>query len=287
MKRCGLMMLTVISMTLISAPLLAADNGAAPAPATEKLFAEALKLVGPPAGEVPKELLLKAGDSVVCIGDSITAGGGYLRDMDAVFAQQFPDLKIQKVINAGISGQKAEDFIKRFEKDVIERKPAVVTINVGINDVWHRLKDPHDEKILAAYKDNVTKMVDQAQTAGIKVILLAPTVIQEDPNGEGQKRLKLYVAAMKTIAADKKCGMADLHQMFLTALKSKPADMKGNWLTSDGVHMKPLGDAIMAIGALRAIGVSDEKLGATETPAPKPKAPKVAPKPTEDAPKQP
>lgn len=287
MKRCGLTLLavTAIVFAMIS-PALAADTGAA-APATEKLFAEALKLVGPPAGEVPKELLLKADASVVCIGDSITAGGGYLRDMDAVFAQQFPDLKIQKVINAGISGQKAEDFIKRFEKDVVARKPAVVTINVGINDVWHRLKAPHDEKVLAAYKENVAKMVDLAQAAGIKVILLTPTLIQEDAAAEGQTRLKMYVDAMKAIATDKKCGLADLHAMFLTALKSKPADMKGNWLTGDGVHMKPLGDVIMAIGALRAMGVSDEKLGATETPAPKPKQPKVAAAPKADAPKQP
>jgi lysophospholipase L1-like esterase len=263
----------------------AADTGAAgAAPATEKLFAEALKLVGPPAGEVPKELILKAGDLVVCMGDSITAGGGYLRDMDAVFAQQFPDLKIQKVVNAGISGQKAEDFIKRFDKDVVARKPAVVTINVGINDVWHRLNAPHDEKILATYKENVAKMVDLAQAAGIKVILLPPTLIQEDAEAEGQKRLTMYVDAMKAIAAEKKCGLGDLHAMFLTALKKKPADMKDNWLTGDGVHMKPLGDAIMAIGALRAMGVSDEKLAATETAAPKPKAPA---KPKQDAPKQP
>jgi hypothetical protein len=35
---------------------------------------------------------------------------------------------------------------------------------------------------------------------------------------------------------------------------------QGNWLTGDGVHMKPLGDAIMAVGVLRALGVPDEKL---------------------------
>lgn len=281
MKRSGLLLMLVAAMALAAAPLIAADDAAAPAKDT--LFAEALKLAGPPASDVPKELLLKAGDLVVCMGDSITAGGGYLKDMDAVFAQQFPDLKIQKIVNAGISGQKAEDFIKRFDKDVIARKPAVVTINVGINDVWHRLSAPHDEKILAAYKENVAKMVDLAQAAGIKVILLPPTLIQEDAAAEGQKRLTMYVDAMKAIAAEKKCGLADLHAMFLTALKSKPADMKGNWLTGDGVHMKPLGDAIMAIGALRAMGVSDEKIGATDIAA----KPKAAAKPKEDAPKQP
>jgi lysophospholipase L1-like esterase len=228
-----------------------------------KLFAMVLSLIGPPPADSPKELQLKPGDQIVAIGDSITQGGGYLRDIDAVLARQYPDLKIPKVINKGISGQKAEDLIARFDRDVVQLKPAVVTISIGINDVWHRMGQPHDEKILATYKENVAKMVDAAQKAGIKVILLTPTVIQEDPNAEGNKRLAMYVAAEKEIAAEKKCQLVDLHGMFLAALKQKPAG-QGNWLTGDGVHMKPLGDGVMAAGALRALGVPDEKIKATE-----------------------
>jgi lysophospholipase L1-like esterase len=231
--------------------------------ALEKLFAMILSLVGPAPDDTPKELQIKPGDQIVAIGDSITAGGGYLRDIDAVLAQQYPDLKIPKVINKGISGQKAEDLVQRFDKDVVQLKPAFVTISIGINDVWHRLGNPHDEKVLATYEENVAKMVDAAQKAGIKVILLTPTVIQEKPAEEGNKRLLMYVAAEKKIAAEKKCQLVDLHGMFLTALKKKPAG-QGNWLTSDGVHMKPLGDAAMAAGVLRALGVPDEKIAATD-----------------------
>jgi lysophospholipase L1-like esterase len=230
-------------------------------PAAIKLFAMALALVGPAPKDTPKHLQLKPGDQIVAIGDSITQGGGYLRDIDAVLAQQYPALKIPKVVNAGIGGQKAEDLIQRFGKDVVGQKPAFVTISIGINDVWHRVGQPHDPKVLAAYKQNVAKMVDQAQAAGIKVILLAPTVIQEDPNAEGNKRLLLYVEAEKQIAAEKKCQFVDLHGMFLAAIKKKPANEK---LTGDGVHMKPLGDAIMAAGVLRALGVPDAKIAATD-----------------------
>src|SRR5713226_1030203 len=135
-----------------------------------KLFAMALSLVGSAPSDSPKTFQLKSGDTIVAIGDSITQGGGYLRDIDAVLAANYTDLKIPKVINVGISGQKAEDLLTRFEKDVVARKPAVVTISIGINDVWHRLNAPHDENVLSAYKANVTKMVEQAQAAGIKVI---------------------------------------------------------------------------------------------------------------------
>jgi len=264
MKQSAVRLVVVVFLAAaITTGALAAKPGA-PVDAP-KLLAKAIELAGP-ARNVPAKPILKAGDSIVCIGDSITAGGGYLRYMDACLAQQYGDLKIHKVINAGISGQKAEDFIRRFKKDVLDRKPAVVTINVGINDVWHRLGAPHDTKVLETYEQNVAKMVDQAQAAGIKVILLAPTVIQEDANAKGQKRLALYVTAMKWVAARKSCGFVDLYAMFLAALKHKPPKMKGNWLTADGVHMKPLGDAIMAAGALRAMGLDEKKIAATDIP---------------------
>ena len=231
----------------------------------ERIIALVLSLVGPAPADLPKDLQLKPGNQIVAIGDSITAQGGYLRDVDAVLAQQYPELKIRWLVNKGIGGQKAEDLVQRFDKDVVQLKPAFVTINVGINDVWHRLGAPHDAKVLAAYKANVTKMVDAAQKAGIGVILLTPTVIQEDPAGEGNKRLAAYVAAEREIAAEKKCVLVDLHGMFLTALAKKPAGQK-TWLTADGVHMKPLGDGIMALGILRALGVPDAKTAASYLP---------------------
>ncbi|MEN6450346.1 MAG: SGNH/GDSL hydrolase family protein [Thermoguttaceae bacterium] len=230
-----------------------------------KFFATVLALVGPPPADAPKQLQLKQGETIVAIGDSITRQGGYGRMVDAFLARQYPDLKIKKVVNKGIDGQKAEDLVARFQRDVVALKPAVVTLNIGINDVWHRLGKPHDEKVLKAYKANVAKMVDEAQKAGIKVILLTPTVIQEDAKAEGNVRLAKYVEAEKQIAADKHCQLVDLHAMFLKALKKKPA-MKGNAYTYDGVHMKPAGDAIMAIGVLRALGVPDEKIETSEPP---------------------
>ena len=227
-----------------------------------KLFATVLALISP-VKEAPNALLLKQGESIVAMGDSITQAGGYLRNTDKALAQLYPDLKTPKIINKGISGQKAEDLITRFDNDVIKNKPAVVTICIGINDVWRRLGKPHDDNVLKAYRENVTKMVEKAQEAGIKVILLAPTVIEEKADSEGNKRLALYVAAMKDIAAEKKCGFVDLHGMFLEAIQKKPAD-KPKWLTSDNVHMAPMGNALMSVGMLRGLGVTDAKISGVD-----------------------
>jgi lysophospholipase L1-like esterase len=227
--------------------------------ALAKLIASLIAILGPAPADSPKELQLKPGDQIVAIGDSITAAGGYLHDVDAVLSAEYPALKIPKIINTGIGGQKAEDLLPRFKKDVVDRKPQWVTLSIGINDVWHRLGQPHDPKVLEKYSENVAKMVDMAQAAGIKVILLSPTVIQEDETQEGNKRLLMYVAAEKKIAEEKKCQFVDLHQMFVQVLAKKPTTVKGNWLTGDGVHMQALGDGIMALGILRSLGVPDAK----------------------------
>lgn len=221
-----------------------------------RLFALAHSFVTFAPGEERPKLQLNAGDKIVAIGDSITAAGGYLRNIDGVLAEQHPDLKIPRIINKGIGGQKAEDLIRRFDRDVVQLKPAVVTICIGINDVWHRLNRPHNEDVLAAYKRNVSQMVEAAQKAGIQVILLTPTVIQEDSNSDGNKRLAKYVAANKEISAEKNCQMVDLHGMFLAALKTRSEVQERGWLTGDGVHMSPLGDTLMATGVLHALGIS-------------------------------
>jgi hypothetical protein len=46
----------------------------------QNVFALVLSLIGPAPSDTPKQLQLKPGDQIVAIGDSITAGGGYLRD---------------------------------------------------------------------------------------------------------------------------------------------------------------------------------------------------------------
>ncbi len=233
------------------------------------MYAMLLALLGPPpAGEpnlnMPRELILKPGNQIVAIGDSITAAAGYLKDVDAVLARKFPALKIPPIRNVGISGQKAEDLVKRFQSDVIDKKPAIVTISVGINDVWHRADQPHDPRVLAEYWVNVSRMVEMAEKAGIKVILLTPTVIGERAEASANKRLRIYIEAEKQIARERNCTLVDLHEMFLTALAKRPADLarKEKWLTSDGVHMSPPGDALMAIGVLRALGVTDREIAA-------------------------
>src|SRR5256885_5460352 len=82
---------------------------------------------------------LKKGDRVVFLGDSITQAGagpgGYVTLVREALDKDHKDLGIE-VIGAGISGNKVPDLEKRLERDVLGKKPTVVVIYIGINDVW-------------------------------------------------------------------------------------------------------------------------------------------------------
>jgi len=125
---------------------------------------------------------------------------------------------------------------------------------------------------------NITAIIDKAQAANIKVMVLTSTMIGEDPERELNKNLIPYNAFLREIAKEKKCLLADLDQDMQEALKKIPdaagkARMFGepnykrnikNKLTTDGCHMNTLGNAMMAKGILRGFGLSEEKIAAAK-----------------------
>ena len=97
-------------------------------------------LLGAAAATAPAASLeLKQGDRIVFLGDSITAGGvrekGYVTLVGQAIAKQHADLGVE-IVGAGISGNKVPDCQKRLQRDVLDKKPTVVVIYIGINDVW-------------------------------------------------------------------------------------------------------------------------------------------------------
>ena len=103
-----------------------------------------MALASPVAAQAPCRLLLSGVTRIVTLGDSITQGGGqpggYVWLLDRYLNAVYPRTPIT-VVNAGISGHKATDMQARFERDVLAAKPQLVTISVGVNDVWHSFRD--------------------------------------------------------------------------------------------------------------------------------------------------
>jgi len=85
------------------------------------------------------EPIIQDGQKLAFLGDSITQQGaqnpsGYVRLAVAGLAAN--GIKVTPV-TAGISGHKSNDMLARLEKDVLSKKPAVMTLSCGVNDVWH------------------------------------------------------------------------------------------------------------------------------------------------------
>ncbi len=200
------------------------------------------------AAQVAFGSVLEKGESVAFMGDSITqfgwGAGGYVRLCDEAFKANGLDVT---TIPAGISGNKSNDMLARLEKDILSKKPTYMTLSCGVNDVWHQ--DTGRGIELSDYKKNITELIDWAQAAGVKVIVLTATMIGEDQKRVQNQKLVPYNGFLREIAKEKGCTLVDLNaemQRRLAAFKAKTDGCPRHYLTTDGVHMDFLGNRMMA-----------------------------------------
>jgi lysophospholipase L1-like esterase len=222
----------------------------------------ALAIIFSTASPVRAEIPIKSGEKVAFLGDSITqfgqnSPGGYVQLIGSGLAAN--GVKIE-IIGAGISGHKSNQMLARLERDVLSKKPDWMTLSCGVNDVWHGAKGV----ALPEYQKNITEIVDKAQAANVKVIILTSTMIHEDPATAENQKLAGYNDFLRTLAKEKKCHLADLNADMQAALieatKTQQKSAKGNYLTSDGVHMALAGNLMMAEGVLKGFGLNAGEL---------------------------
>lgn len=229
------------------------------------------------------ELAVKSGETIAFMGDSITQAGnrpnGYITLVMKALKSQGLDVKH---IPAGKSGHKSTNMLARLENDVISKDPDWMTLSCGVNDVWHFkliLGDREFEGVgLEDYKKNITAIIDKCQAADIKVMVLTSTMIGEDQSKELNQMMVPYNDFLREIAKEKGCLLADLNADMQAALKKIPdvpgkpktfgkyfygGDLK-NKLTSDGCHMNPEGNKMMARGILRTFGMTEKQLADAE-----------------------
>jgi lysophospholipase L1-like esterase len=207
---------------------------------------------------------LKKGDRVVFLGDSITAAGarkgGFITMMREVIDKKHADLKVQ-LIGAGISGHKVPDCQKRLQRDVIEKKPTVVFIYIGINDVWHSTRGRGTSKEI--FEKGLRRMIARINEAGARVILCTPTVIGEKVDGGNKLDAMLdeYSDISRKVARDTKSQMLDLRKQFVSHLAkvNKDANKSRGVLTRDTVHLNEPGNRFVAKRMLEALGVTGDK----------------------------
>lgn len=220
------------------------------------------------------EIAVKSGEKIAFLGDSITAGGwgnpaGYVR---LVIAGLEANGVKAEAVPAGVGGHKSDQMLARLDNDVLIKKTQWMTLSCGVNDVWHGPRGvpldeamaksgTYDDKVATrgTYKKNITAIIDQAQAAGVKPVMLTATVIHENLDSNENGLLAPYNAFLRELAKEKKIPLADLNAMFLERIK---AENKPNVkvLTSDGVHMNVEGNKLMAVGVLQALGLNAAEL---------------------------
>jgi lysophospholipase L1-like esterase len=202
---------------------------------------------------------LKSGSVVLFQGDSITDAGRSRQaqgpNNTAALGRGYPLLLAGalladhaqaqlKVYNRGISGNKVPDLAARWEQDAVALKPAVLSILIGVNDIWHKLGGRYDgsvEDYETGYRALLERTIEEIP--GVRIIVCEPFVLRCGAVNAGwfpefdQRR-----AAAKNVADQMKLTFVPFQAMFDAATKDAPP----NYWAGDGVHPSLAGHALMA-----------------------------------------
>lgn len=189
--------------------------------------------------------------NIIFFGDSITEQGakpgGYI-----LLADSMCNAEGQKdnfsFTGSGVGGNKVYDLYLRMETDVLDKKPDVVVIYIGINDVWHKTligTGTDADKFEKFYQAIINKLEEK----NIGVVVCTPSVIGEktDNTNRNDGDLNEYTKIIKNLAAKNTLPLVDLRKLFLNYnLEHNPDNKTKGVLTTDGVHLNNTGNLLVA-----------------------------------------
>ncbi len=177
---------------------------------------------------------------IVCLGDSLTYGYPYgPRYSWVYYAARKSGLNL---VNAGVNGDTIEDMARRFQKDVLERKPVAVVILGGTNDAFC------SEITIAQTVYYLEEMIKEAVDNNIQPVLGLPIPVDEPLIAE---KLERICSSYRDTASRLKVPVIDFAAPFLDPRSGSPrAD-----LYVDGVHPNRTGYEVMGETAVVALSL--------------------------------
>jgi len=212
--------------------------------------------------------LVAAGDVVLFQGDSITdasrsretadqantqsaLGGGYawLAASGLLVESGIPDLS---VYNRGISGNKVFQLADRWDADCLALQPDVLSILIGVNDIWHARNGNYDGTVETYERDYDTLLTRTLEALpDVRLVVCEPFVLRWGAVDETWfPEFDTYRAAARRAAEKHGTTWVAFQAMFDRAVAFAPPE---HW-AGDGVHPSPAGAALMAQAWLRAVG---------------------------------
>ena len=198
---------------------------------------------------------------IVFQGDSITdagrdkrnyhhMGNGYPKYAAELIKEAFPDAEIE-LINQGISGNRTCQLFDRLYPDAIAFEPDVVSILIGINDIWHRHGagriETTDEQIATNYRAILERLKKQTNA---KIIILAPFLLDNEEKEAWRAELDRVLAIIRPLADEFADAYIPLDKLFEEALKTQPTPA---YYSHDGVHPNANGAAFIGQHYFEAI----------------------------------
>lgn len=221
----------------------------------------------PGASRTSAHGFLGSGDVVLFQGDSITdagrdrghenepnnaraLGSGYAFLLACHLLAQHPAANL-KIYNRGISGNKVYQLAERWDKDCIALKPSVVSILIGVNDIWHTLNGNYQGTV-EIYERDYRALLERTQRElpGVRLVICEPFVLRCGAvNDKWFPEFDHYRAAARRVATDFHAVFVPFQSMFdQAAQEAAPA-----YWAADGVHPTLAGAYRMARAWLDAV----------------------------------
>jgi lysophospholipase L1-like esterase len=166
-------------------------------------------------------------------------------------------------LNTAVAGHKVMDLEPRWQADVLNARPDVVSILVGVNDVgWHTL-DPKGYVIPSEeFEGGYDRLLAPLAEAGTELILIEPfllpihgvveagaALIGDEQRKEWRTDLDLKIQSVRKLARKYGAHLLDADVMFAELAATTGPE----YWAADGVHPTPAGHAALAAAWLRLV----------------------------------
>ncbi len=160
--------------------------------------------------------IVQENDRILFIGDSIT-DVGRSRNFDGDLGDGFPFLLAAellhrypksnlKILNRGVSGDTLAQLKNRWEEDCLDLSPDLVTILIGVNDVWQSFEKnpvPSEEELEMFEKNYRYLLKSLAQRTDAKVVLMEPFLLPYPKDRmEWRRQLDPRIQIVRRLAKD-------------------------------------------------------------------------------------
>lgn len=189
-------------------------------------------------------MILFQGDSITDAGrdkrNYHNMGNGYPKFASQLISNANPDIEFE-FVNLGISGNRTDQLFDRIYPDAIALQPDIISILIGINDIWHRKSNifTTDEQFELNYRSILSLLKSKTNA---KIVMLAPYVLDAEDKDFLREDHKKIIPLVRALAEEFADVYIPLDTEFDEAVKAQP---EPRFYSADGVHPNQNGAAFI------------------------------------------